>query len=69
MTRLAFLGWAAVVLVTLAPPAWLIGPGSILATVFTGTQHYMGYEGVEVIWIAATLPVLGVILKQKGEPA
>lgn len=55
---LAALGWLVLAWITVAPPPWLIGPGSLLATLLPGTQHYMGYEGIEGAWFVLTLPVL-----------
>lgn len=61
----AIAGWALVIATAVDQPAfsWLIGPGSLLATLFPGTQHYMGFEGVEVVWFVGTLPVLALVIR------
>lgn len=60
-----YLGWVFVLLTLVVPMPWLIGPGSILATLLPGTQHYMGFEGIEGVWILGTLPVLLVCIREQ----
>lgn len=57
-------GWALVVWTAVDPHAFpLIGAGSLFATLLPGSQGFPGYEGIEAVWLVATLPALVAVIR------